>query len=99
LNSYEYGFLIVISAYAKPQYISHESNDFGSILKFIEETFSLPPIGESVGMEYADSYALGDLSDCFNFNQTPLKFIKIQAPVDKNYFLHNKASVTPPDND
>jgi hypothetical protein len=50
-------------------------------------------------MEYADSYALGDLSDCFNFNQTPLPFVTIQAPIGKNYFLHSKANVTPPDND
>jgi hypothetical protein len=49
-------------------------------------------------MEYADPYAPGDLSDCFNFNQAPLKFVKIHA-FEKNYFLHNKASVTPPDND
>jgi phospholipase C len=101
-NSYEYGFrvpLIVISPYAKPQYISHQQNDFGSILKFIEEVFSLPPIGAAAGVEYADSYALGDLSDCFNFSQTPLVFTPIQAPLGKDYFLHNRAKPTPPDND
>jgi phospholipase C len=100
LNSYEYGFrvpLIVISPYAKPQYVSHQPNDFGSILKFIEETFSLPQIGQSVGVEYADSYALGDLSDCFNFNQKPLVFRPIPARYSKEYFLHNKAKPTPPD--
>jgi hypothetical protein len=74
-------------------------NDFGSILKFIEENFSLPQIGTSVGVEYADSYALGDLSDCFNFNQTPLTFTPIQAPIGKDYFINNKAAPTPPDND
>jgi phospholipase C len=100
LNSYEYGLrvpLIVISPYAKPQYVSHQQNDFGSILKFIEGTFGLPQIDPSVG--YADSYALGDLSDCFNFNQTPLTFTPIQAPVGKQYFLHNTAKATPPDDD
>jgi phospholipase C len=99
-NSYEFGLrvpLIVISPYAKPAYVSHQVNDFGSILKFIEKTFSIPEINPSVG--YADSYALGDMSDCFDFNQTPLTFTPVQAPVDKEYFLHNKAKPTPPDND
>ena len=99
-NSYEYGFrvpLIVISPYAKPAHISHQQNDFGSILKFIEETFSLPQIDPSVG--YADSHALGDLSDAFNFSQTPLKFTPIPARFGPGYFVHNRAKPTPPDND
>lgn len=99
-NSYEYGFrvpLIVISPYAKPQYISHQQNDFGSILKFIEEVFSLPEIYPAVG--YADSYALGDLSDCFNFNQQPLKFTPIPARYSQGYFIRKKSKATPPDDD
>ena len=99
-NSYEYGLrvpLIVISPYAKSQFVSHQMNDFGSVLKFIEETFSLPQINPAVG--YADSYALGDLSDCFNFNQTPLAFTPIQAPYGKDYFLHAKGKATPADDD
>ncbi len=103
LNSYEYGFrvpLIVISPYAKAATVSHQQNDFGSILKFIEETFSLPTtIGESVGLEYADSYALGDLSDFFNFNQTPLPFTVIPAVKDAKFFIDRKEPPTPPDND
>ncbi|MGB9199511.1 MAG: alkaline phosphatase family protein [Terriglobales bacterium] len=99
-NSYEYGFrvpIIVISPYSKPQYISHQQNDFGSILKFIEETFSLPQIDPEVG--YADTYALGDLSDFFNFNQSPLHFTPIKTRYSKEYFLHNHAKPSPPDND
>ncbi len=103
LNSNEYGFrvpLIVISPYAKAATVSHQQNDFGSILKFIEETFSLPTtIGQSVGVEYADSYALGDLSDFFNFSQTPLKFTQIPAAKDAKFFINRKEKPTPPDND
>ena len=43
-NSYELGFrvpLIVISPYAKTGYVSHVQHEFGSILKFTEETFGL----------------------------------------------------------
>jgi phospholipase C len=99
-NSYEYGFrvpLIVISPYAKPAYVSHQQNDFGSILKFVEETFSLQQIDPSVG--YADSYALGDLSDSFDYNQTPLQFQVIAAPQDAKFFINSKEKPEPPDTD
>ncbi len=99
-NSYEYGFrvpLIVISPYVKAAYISHQYNDFGSVLKFIEETFSLPEVNPSVG--YADSYALGDLSDFFNFSQTPLPFAEIPSDYDRQYFIDKKGTPSPPDND
>ncbi len=82
-SSYEYGFrvpLIAISPYARPRYISHETHDFGSILKFIEKQFDLPSLG------YADLRA-DDLSDCFDYSQVPLKFHRIKAPLDANYFL------------
>jgi len=98
-NSYEYGFrvpLIVISPYAKAGYISHATHDFGSILKFIETQFSLPTVGPGDG--YADSRA-DDLSDCFDFNQTPLTFTPISAPVGAQYFLNDKSAPTPPDDD
>ncbi|MGA9353462.1 MAG: alkaline phosphatase family protein [Terriglobales bacterium] len=99
-NSYEYGFrvpIVVISPYAKPAYVSHQYNDFGSILKFIEEMFSLPEINPAVG--YADTYALGDLSDFFDFTQTPLTFTPIPAPEDEEYFINRKGKPRPPDND
>jgi phospholipase C len=92
---YAYGFrvlLIVVSPYAKPGYVSHVTHDFGSILKFIEEVFSLPSLG------YADAYA-DDLSDCFQFNAKPRAFRKIIAPRDANYFLNYKGKLEDPDDD
>ena len=71
-SGYVYGFrvpLIVISPYAKAAYISHVNHDFGSILHFVEENFGLQSLG------YADAFA-DDLSDCFDFNQTPLAFAR-----------------------
>ena len=98
-NSYEYGFrvpLIVVSPYAKQAYISHQVNDFGSILKFIEEIFVLPPIDQSVG--YADSYTPGDLQDSFDFNQFN-GFTQIDAPLKTDYFRNDKSPPLPPDDD
>lgn len=92
---YVYGFrvpLIVVSPYAKAQHISHTQHDFGSILKFIETTFSLPSLGN------ADAVA-DDFSDSFDFNQTPLQFKTIAAPLNAQYFLNDKTPPTDPDDD
>jgi phospholipase C len=92
---YVYGFrvpMIIISPYAKPSHISHVNHDFGSILKFVEETFNLPSLG------YADVPA-DDLADCFDFSQTPLTFKTIAAPLKADYFLNDTRPRTDPDND
>jgi phospholipase C len=94
-DSYEYGFrvpLIVVSPYAKPGYVSHVTHDFGSILRFIEDNFNLPLLG------YADVRA-DNLSDCFDFNQTPLSFQAIPAKYNAADFLNDARSAEPPDND
>ncbi len=92
---YVYGFrvpMIVISPYAKPAYISHVTHDFGSILKFIETNFGLPSLG------YADAPA-DNLSDCFNYAQTPIAFQTISAPLPADYFMNDKRPPTDPDDD
>jgi phospholipase C len=103
INSYEYGFrvpLIVVSPYAKAKYISHQVSDFGSILKFIEGTFGVSNVAPGASPAYADATSYtGDLSDCFDFTQTPLTFQTIPAPKDAKYFLEDKTPPTDPDDD
>ena len=36
--------LMVISPYAKPNYVSHTPMDYTAILAFIEKTFNVPPL-------------------------------------------------------
>jgi phospholipase C len=62
--------LIVISPYAKRGYVSHVQHEFGSILKFAEEAFGLPSLGQT------DARA-DDLADCFDFTQAPRAFERI----------------------
>jgi phospholipase C len=103
LNHYEIGFrvpLIVISPYAKANYISHTFYEFGSTLKFIENTFGLSQIAPTATLLFADQFpGTGDLSDCFDYNQTPLVFHTIPAPLDANFFLNDKRTPTDPDDD
>ena len=95
LNSYEYGFrvpLIVVSPYAKKGYVSHKMHDFGSLLRFTEETFHLPSLG------YADSKA-DNLSDCFDFSQTPTAFQPFVTKYDASYFMNDTRPPLDPDDD
>jgi len=55
---------VIISPYAKPGYISHYPYDFTSVLKFIEERWNLSHLT-------ARDDRANDLSDVFNFDQSP----------------------------
>ena len=93
-NSYELGFrvpLIVISPYAKAGYISRAPHEFGSFLHFTEERYGLRSLG------YSDSRA-DDLTDCFDFTQTPLTYHIVSAPVSRTQLLA-RWRATPPDSD
>jgi phospholipase C len=92
-NAYELGFrvpLIVVSPYAKAGYVSHQVHEFGSILRFTEETFGLGSLG------YTDARS-DDLMDCFNLNQTPITFRAIQSNRRASDFLNHPAPFVPPD--
>ena len=84
--------LLVISPYAKHGYVSHVQHEFGSILKFTEENFGLPSLGQS------DARA-DDLSDCFDFTQTPAPFQPIAALKPRSYFATFHGPETAPDSD
>jgi hypothetical protein len=72
--------------------ISHQTHDFGSILRFIEQNFYLRSLG------YADARA-DDLSDCFDHAQVPLLFQNIVAPLSAKHFLEITAPPIDPDDD
>jgi phospholipase C len=55
---------LIISPYAIPGYISHTVYEHSSVIKFIEETFNLPNLGNR-------DVDANDMMDSFNFNQTP----------------------------
>ncbi len=57
--------LIVISPYAKHGYISPAQSEFSSFIKFIEEDYHLPNLGQRDALPQT-----GDLMDYFDFSQT-----------------------------
>src|SRR6266568_2339514 len=60
--------LIVISPYARPNYISHNQGEFSSLVKFIEADYGL---GEGALAQRDAVKQTSDLMDFFNWTQTP----------------------------
>jgi phospholipase C len=84
--------LIVVSPFAQQGYVSHVQHEFGSVMKFTEEAFNLPSLG------LIDSRA-DDLIDCFNFGQARIHFVPIRTGAPPNFYLRQKRSTEPPDNE
>jgi phospholipase C len=83
---------IIISPYAKARYVSHSVYEFGSILKFVENTFGLPTLG------HTDATA-ADMIDSFDFTKAPRPFVHIKAPFPPQHFLNEIPSLRLPDDD
>ncbi len=60
--------LVVVSPYAKKNYVSHVQYEHGSILRFAEDTFGLAQLAAS------DARATSPAADCFDFSKPPRKF-------------------------
>ncbi|HEY5426044.1 MAG TPA: alkaline phosphatase family protein [Candidatus Tumulicola sp.] len=74
--------LIVISPYAKQNYVSHVPYETASVLRFAEDLFGLPQLAA------ADRRATSPAADCFDFSKKPRAFVPIQAPLGPQFFLH-----------
>jgi phospholipase C len=88
---------IIISPYARSGYVSHTQYEFGSVLKFIEETFHLPALGPA-SRGYTDTRSRS-LVDSFDFKQKPRAFKPIPAPYPPTYFLTQPPANYPPDDE
>jgi phospholipase C len=86
---------IVISPYVRRGAVIHTQYEFGSILKFAEQVFNLPPLGPAAD-GYTDARA-ASLIDAFDFTKKPREFKPIPAPVFPYYFVHMRPSGRVPD--
>lgn len=84
--------LIIVSPYAKPGFVSHTGYEFGSILKFVESVFGLPPLA-------ASDHRANNIFDSFDFNQRPAVFHRISAKYSTGYFQTQRDSLVAPDRD
>jgi phospholipase C len=88
--------MLIISPYARQNYVDHTHYEHGSILKFVEETFGLPPLEPKKDKKASDRRA-NSPDDAFDFTQAPRAFKKIKAPMDADFFLHQPLDMRPPD--
>lgn len=97
-GDYEFGFrvpLLVVSAYTPQAYVNNEILDFGSVLRFVENTFSIP----EGSLTFADARSTTDLHNFFDFKRPPRQFHQVAAPLDAFFFINDKRPPEPPDND
>ena len=82
--------MLIISPYVQP-HVDHTQYETASILKFIEQNWSLGSLGK------LDKRAQNSIADAFDFNMSPRKFKRITKKYPLSYFLHQKPSTFPPD--
>jgi phospholipase C len=78
--------LLVISPYARKQYVSHVQYETASVLRFAEDLYGLNQLSK------ADERATSPAADCFDFSQKPRRFVEIKAPYPAKFFLHHRFS-------
>jgi phospholipase C len=74
--------LVVMSPYAKHDYVSHVPYETTSVLRFAEDLYGLDQLAA------ADKRAASPAADCFDFSQKPRPFVKIKAPLPPKFFMH-----------
>jgi phospholipase C len=83
--------LLAVSPYALQGSVTKTTYEFGSVLKFTENTFGLAALAAS------DSRAANFGGDVFNFSQSPRPFSPFAKPRDRAFFLHQAPSNRAPD--
>ncbi len=76
--------LLVISPYAKQNYVSHVKYETTSVLRFAEDLFGLRHLAA------ADKRATSPAADCFDFSQNPRPFTAIKAPYPPSFFIGHR---------
>jgi len=88
--------MLVISPYviagsgSQGGYVSNTVYGFGSIIRFVEDTFNLGRLGTT------DSTS-NSIADMLDFSQAPRSFTSIPSQYKKSYFLRQKPSGLPVD--
>jgi phospholipase C len=77
--------MLVISPYARTGFVSHTQYEFASILRFIEENWSLPPL-------HTTDVRATSIDDMFDFSRPPRAFVPIPAAKTRAFFLNEPRS-------
>jgi phospholipase C len=83
--------MIILSPYAKQNYVSHVQYETSSILTFTEDQFGLARLAK------ADARASSPEADAFDFAQSPRPFVPIKTKHGTDFFLAQPEDHRPPD--
>ncbi len=83
--------MLVVSPYAKANYVSHVQYESASIDRFIEDTFGLGQLAA------ADARATDPAGDCLNFSRQPRRFVPLPVSVSDGELERLSRSPVPPD--
>ncbi|MBV9233049.1 MAG: hypothetical protein JO030_03315 [Candidatus Eremiobacteraeota bacterium] len=84
--------MLLVSPYSRAGYVSHKTYEFGSIVKFIEENWNLPPLGTT------DVRAADFVADFFDFSRAR-GFVPVGTKYSESFFLQQPPSNRPVDDD
>jgi phospholipase C len=84
--------MLIVSPYVGKNEISHKTFEFGSIVRFIEDNWNLGRLGTT-------DETTKSIGSMFDFNQSPRSFITIPSSRSKSFFLHQKPSGLPVDDE
>jgi phospholipase C len=73
--------LLIISPYARKDYVSHVQYEHGSILRFIENAFGLHQLAAS------DTRANDPANDAFDFSRPPRRFTRFQTTLSADELI------------
>lgn len=76
--------LLVVSPYAKQNYVTHKPYETASVLRFIEDNFGLSQLAAS------DRRAADPAGDALDYSQTPRKFQKIAGAKSSSYWIQSE---------
>ena len=76
--------LLVVSPYAKRNYVSHVQYEHGSLLRFAEDEFGLARLAAS------DTRANSPAPDCLDFNQKPRAFVPFKTKLGAADFVRTE---------
>ncbi len=82
--------MLVVSPYVTPGRIAHAQFEFGSILKYVEQTFGLGSLGTT-------DVRAKSIASLINLNQPPLPFNPIPSRRSREYFMNQQPSYEPVD--
>ncbi len=82
--------MLVVSPYVPQNEISHTDYEFGSIVRFIEDTWKLGRLGTT-------DKTSTSIVNMFDFGQSPRSFISIPSSLPRSFFVRQKPSGLPVD--